>query len=198
MWPSNLLAKFEDGYGLLAFITAVVVWLVAELATSETSKKVEVSPNDVRRARDIIRLHSHELRVVLNDNITWNFLNDEYYQLCGRLISKKQTGEFVFLDPNVQPRFELFIKKLDKFHFYIGEHASPETIGGQWRTGFKPFRIVSQEEYDLRRERSDVADTKANEVWAELEKLVSTIKNEIPMAYDSPIEELDWFKIGNN
>lgn len=191
-WPDDL-SSFWDPEPLFAFSVATVVWVFTEFKTSEEAVPAHASPNDIRNARDLLRLHSEEFRILLNEHDTFQFLMEEYYGCANRLLNRWEIGQFVFQNRELNELFGSFCAKLEAFQSFIGLNTVPEEIGGRWRVGFKPRHIVTEEEYNARFAKSRTAIDLASSAWQDFDTLCEALHKQIPEALNEPLVPLSWF-----
>ena len=77
-----------------------------------------------------------------------------------------------------------FLEKFELFNRFIAQHTVPELISGTFQTGFKPPKIVGQNEYDLLRDLSLQANNLADIAWNEFDLLIESVLRSIPEALD--------------
>ncbi len=98
-----------------------------------------------------------------------------------------ERGAFVFTNKRLNAELSDLMERLSALMRKVSQDTVPEKIGGKFKTGYKPFRIVPQEEYDRRSEESKKANAIASQAWVLLDRLVVQIKDRIPEALDNPV-----------
>ncbi|MEL7466762.1 MAG: hypothetical protein AAFN79_21995, partial [Pseudomonadota bacterium] len=177
---------------LYVFLAALVLWVTSELTDwpFQNAEKVDekATANDVRIAREFISLHSRKLRFLLKENDPWSFVESDRYSELSRLLNRHECDEVFFHDEDLNTKLDDLMKKLDDFSWKIALDTVPEKIAGAWRTGYKPYEIVSEEEYQRRRTESKEAGRLAGVAWEALDLLIADLRNRIPEAWDQPLE----------
>lgn len=195
-WPENFLESL-DPEPLFVFLVSAVVWVFTEFKFNDDIENARASPNDVRNARDLLRLHAEEFRTLLKHHDTFQFLDVAYYNLVSQLLRRSQNGSFIFQNKELENKFRSFCTALERFDQFVGSHTAPELIAGALRTGFKPYQRVSQEQYNqclnLAREANDLA----SEAWDKLTLFCEAVKELAPEAFDEPLSEVSWRSVSS-
>lgn len=169
-----------------AFLVALVVWIATEIKHSEEIVFRQSSPNDVRVAKELLRLHAHTFRTLLNDRDLFQFLDSNHFSDSHDFCHRRNTGQLRFQNLSLDGLLEKFASDLGKLNHSIAQNTVPELIGGQFMTGFKPRTIVSQEEYDRQLALAEHANEQASVAWGSLENLVNQLHIRVPEALDEP------------
>jgi hypothetical protein len=162
--------------------------LITEWKQSEDLNPKTISQNDVRVARELLELHARELRYLLNDADLWIFIDSDVYSRLGNLCNRWERGVFFFHNRKLNLELSALMERLDKLMMKIAQDTVPEWIGGRFRTGYKPFRIVSEEEYLRRQSEAREANRIASQAWTLLDALATKIKDGIPEAMDKAVD----------
>jgi hypothetical protein len=92
-----------------------------------------------------------------------------------------------FQNPSLQKRLVLFVECLSKLNNHVAQHTAPVLVGGKTMTGYKPDRIVAEDEYQRLRKLADEANSFSDAAWEQLEDLVQLIRIEVPECFDENI-----------
>ena len=188
LWPQDFgFASNPEAW--VSLTTAFVVWHAIELKKSEAPGSSRLSANDVRLARDLLEWHSGDLRYVLKDTDLWMYVESDVYMKLSSISHRYEIGELFFHNKKLAQLFRDFTHQLDEFNELIAVETVPEMIGGVWKTGFKPFGIVLEEEYRRRREQSKKANNTAQIAWKLLDQCVVHIKRYYPEVLEKPLRD---------
>jgi len=183
-WPDDKSIFLSDPFKIFGFFTALVVWIAAELHTSEEFVARPSTPIDIRIGKELISLYRGPLRDLLKDHNTWSYIEDETYTDVGYLLNRYDRSELLFVKTEVAKLTEIFMKDLRTFYRFVAGNTTPDMIGGRSMTGFKPYGIVNDNEYRRRESLACEADEMSNVAWERLETLAAAIQKKIPEALD--------------
>ncbi|SIT74754.1 hypothetical protein SAMN05421665_0102 [Yoonia rosea] len=183
LWPENL-SVLSDPEPWFAFATACVFWIFTEFKTVEKSKATE---NDVRVARELLELHAGQFRFLLKETDLWQFISSEYYTNLGNFCDRWDREVLFFHDQQLNQQLEKLVKELSELHNKIAMNTVPVLLGGEFKTGFKQTRYVSEDEYDKLRAKSKEANSLASTAWQTLDEIVSKVRRTIPEATVKPL-----------
>ncbi|QPH52530.1 hypothetical protein [Pontivivens ytuae] len=187
LWPSDL-SFIDNPEAWAALVGAFVVWHFTEFKLSEELGSSQVSQNDVRVARELVELHAGQLRGLLKDADLWALINSDRYTEVHSLLNRWKRGTFMFHNKTLNTDLNAFMKQLDALSSKISQDTVPEMVGGQWRTGYKPVSIVSQQEYHRLMSESKSANAIAGNTWVLLDQIVEKIRTKIPEVWDQPVD----------
>jgi hypothetical protein len=178
-WPTDL-RVFMQWERLFFFLTALVVWIITEWKQSEELGSGTSSQNDIRVARELVELHARELRYLLKDTDLWTFVPSDVYSRLHNLCDRWERSVLFFQDKEMNGELSSLMEKLSDLAMKIAVDTVPEKIGGVYKTGYKPIRIVPEEEYKRLMAESKKANEIASQAWEILDNLVKKIRNRIP------------------
>lgn len=173
------------------FCVAFVCWIATEFKLSEEFVVRQSTRNDIRIAREILRLNINEFRTLLNDHHLFQFLESSYFSLAGRFCHRREIGELRFQNAGLDALLEDFTEHLQNLLINVARNTVPELIGGELMTGFKPARTVSKEEYDRQLELAELANQEGSRAWMSLQELVNKIHIDVPEAIDESLFQID-------
>ncbi|WP_416511213.1 hypothetical protein [Aliiroseovarius sp. YM-037] len=180
---------FVDNPGAwLTLLTALIVWHFTEFKQSEELGTQNTSQNDIRVARELVELHAGDFRYLLNDTDLWSFVPSEIYHRLGRICDRWERGTFFFHNRTLNRDLSELIDRLNTLDMKIAQDTVPKLIGGEFRTGYKPFNLVSDDEYRRLRNESKTANEIASQAWKLLDQIVAKIRMGIPEVLDEPID----------
>lgn len=186
LWPSDL-SFVNNPEAWFVFGTAFIIWVLTELKQSEEVSSSSVSMNDVRIGREMLKLHKGEFRYLLKDQDLWSFVESDAYSGLREFCNRRDDGSMLFHNRKLDKMLTDLTERLDTLSEKIAQDTVPEMIGGVMMTGYIPFRIVTDEEYQLRMKSSKEANAIANQAWNALDKLAREIRSGIPQALDEPL-----------
>lgn len=183
-WPDDKSIFLSDPFKIFGFFTALAVWVAAEFHTSEEFVARPSTPNDIRIGKEILSLYRGPLRDLIKDHNTWSYIEDQTYTDIGYLLNRYERSELLFGKTEVAKLTDVFMKDLRAFYRFVAANTTPEIIAGRSMTGFKPDRIVNDDEYRRRENLAREADEMADVAWERLESLAAAIQKKIPEALD--------------
>ena len=187
LWPEDL--SFADNpEAWLALLSAFVIWNFFEFQSIREVESERLSKNDIRVSRELVDLHANRMRYLLKDTDLWTFVRSDIYSDVGALCDRRERGIFFFHQEELDGELATFMKLLRDLSYKVAEDTVPVLIGGAFRTGYKPFELVSEEEYQERRKESKKANEMASKAWDKLDRMVSRIKSDYPEVFEDPIE----------
>ena len=182
LWPESM-AFADNPEAWFVFATALVAWHATELKQSEEIRPSSAKKSDEKFAQRLIKLHQGELRYLLCDQNLWNYIDVEVYYSMRQLIDDFDNGRIFFSHKKIQSQLREFVAALSELSLKVAQDTTPVRVGGALRIGYKPERIVQQDEYDRLMKESRVADRMADNAWVRFEKLVVSIREFVPDAY---------------
>lgn len=186
LWPSDT-SFVNNPEAWFTLGTVTIIWHLTEFKLSEELTPRTTSLNDIRVGRELIELHAGELRYLLKDTDLWTFVDDEVYSRLGSLCDRWQRGTFCFTNRKMNAELSSLMERLLALRLKIANDTVPEMISGKLRTGYKPFYLVSQEEYDRRDNESKKANEIASQAWVLLDLIAERIKKRIPEVLNDPV-----------
>ncbi|MCE8534552.1 hypothetical protein KBY24_14255 [Ruegeria pomeroyi] len=186
LWPSDFLSVLEPE-PLFVFCVSFVVWVFTEFKLSEELGSHRISSNDIRNAREVLTWHSSKMRSLLKEADLWSFVPSDRYSDIRDVVSRWEKGQLFFHNKTLAKKFDALMRSLDQLYMKIAMDTAPEMIGGIFRTGYKPYGIVTDEEYERRRELSKEANAIASTAWTLLDELSSQIRRDMPEAVENPL-----------
>lgn len=186
LWPNDL-TFVDNPEAWIALVTAILAWHYCEFEFRSKKTDTSTSPNDIRVAREIAKLHAGELRFLLKDTDLWSFIDKDIYSRLGDLCDRWNRGSLFFHDDSLNKVLSGVMERLQILRRKIALDTTPEIIAGKLAVGYKPFGIVPEDEYDRLRKESQVANDLATDAWKALDCMVVEIRRKIPEAWDEPI-----------
>jgi hypothetical protein len=183
-WPSEPSSLFNHPVELFGFLVALAFWILTEIHQSEEFAPKVSTLNDIRLGKEIIGLYQVDLRDLLKNHNTWDYLDSEEYTKVDNLLHRYNSDQISFSNREVAEPLAKFMAKLGDFSLFIATNTSTKSSPRRTMTGFKPDNLVSKEEYKRLLELSIAANKIANIAWDRLEELAVAIKKNIPNALD--------------
>ncbi|MDD9718487.1 hypothetical protein PVW48_17120 [Dinoroseobacter sp. PD6] len=186
LWPSDL-TFVDNPEAWFVFGTCLIVWLLAEIKQSEELSSSSVTQNDIRNGREILKLHRGSLRYLLCDVDLWNFVDSDLYSEARSVCNRWDDDSLFFHNKALNEDLHKVVKSLDALSMKVAHDTVPEFVAGKMRTGYKPYHIVKEDEYELRRRESKKANELANQAWNDLDQLAKKIRDQMPQVLDEPL-----------
>lgn len=169
---------------MFAFAIALVVWVAGEIKLSEEFIEKPSSQNDVRLGREIIEMHTGDVRSLLKDTDLFQFVDERIYDKVFNFLSDFDRGKKEFQNRRLGREFDDFVEGLKDFSRYVAIETVPVNLGGSLCRGFKPEHTVTEEEYERQKALSKKANDLADLAWGKLDALAARVKIEIPEVLD--------------
>lgn len=182
LWPDDL-SRILQPEPLAMFCIGLVCWVFAEFKHPEDMRASGHTGYDLQVASRLVKAHRTFLRTLLKDEPLWTFIEIELYHEMWALLAAWERGELFFSSNSLQRRLDDFFLSLKQLSSKVAQDTVPESIGGGMVIGYKPYRIVTQEEYDRRMKESKKADLLANTAWTHLDDLINELRHQIPDAF---------------
>ena len=186
LWPSDFFSLLEPE-PLFVFCVSLVVWVFTEFKLSEELGSRNTSSNDIRNAREVLTWHTSTMRSLLKEADLWSFVPSDRYSEIRDVVDRWEKGRLFFHNRKLAKKFDALMRSLDQLSMKIAMDTAPEMIGGIFRTGYKPYGIVTDEEYERRRELSKEANSIASTAWVLLDELSGQIRKDVPEASEDPL-----------
>lgn len=188
LWPHDL-AFVDNPEAWFILATSLIVWHSTEFKKSEETRAIGITSHDLYVATRLVNAHRGNLRYLLKDINLWSFVDVEIYREMRDMIDEWKRGELFFSRNRLQNQLSDFFGSLERLSNKVAQETVEEIISGKRVIGYKPFRIVSQEEYGRRMNRSEEADKIADTAWKLLDEIVTEIRTQIPDAYSNSLAQ---------
>lgn len=196
LWPNDW-GVLADGEAPYAFLTALVIWLAAEISFGEPKEIAAINApivstpteNDLKRAREIAGYRKAQLRILLRDHDFGAGINPRYVSEAIALIYDLEEKIFFFNNKSLQLLLDDFSNKFGDFVDHVVQHGGADKFGSVWLNSF--FTPHTKQIYpvpDYIQDAISKANRMATEAWEPFDKLYDAIREEIPEAFDREIE----------
>lgn len=178
LWPENWSDVFE-GEPLLAFSTALTVWIVTEIKGYRKNRP----PIDLEAARVIIGYHDSQFKEMLRDHDFGAGIRPRFLSEAAVFSRQITEGHFFFSDPVLQPKLIEFNQRLAKFVSYLSMHSAPHRFGvlvlqSILSPNEKGGKIPEQRYQEIK-----TTNELATEAWSEFDILYHSLRQTIPEAF---------------
>ena len=180
LWPSD--RSWLQPEPLFIFATAFVLWVLSEVKLSEDFEPPVTSENDVRVAKELLRLHAYNFRHLLKDHDLFGYTEQSYFKLLDDFVVRYDRSQLLFHDKEMQRSLGVFVERLRPLRKHISQNTVPIQIVGNMMIGYKPYQYVTPDDYDRLHGLAAEANDLATEAWSNFDAFVAVVRRRVPDA----------------
>lgn len=199
LWPTNLSAEFNEGAHIIAFVSALAVWVAAEFWIDEQGanspkegrmvQEKSLSKNDMRNARQLLTYHKFCFRDLLKHQDLGGYFDYSYLSELHAFNHANETKQFEFLEGNLGSRWEEISDLFKEFGLFMAQNTTPDRIAGRDMVRLNYEAPLPKEgETEPQRSDADKGNELASNVWVEFDQFVENLKSGYPQVLDYPIK----------
>lgn len=192
LWPAEPAEFLEDPFAIFAFATALAFWIAAEIKFSEEVLLRKSSPNDIRLARILLQYHAEQFRVILKDHDFHSSIEPRYVSEVSFFLRECAVRHLGFQNDRLLLPFQRFSANLARFSNALALYTVPYQFPIGYMTSVRaPHEIDDYKVSERHRREIDELNDLGSSAWDALDKLISSVKKEVPEVLDEPLN-VEW------